>query len=76
MAQSNIVRSFRQRLLVRGFRSVHIVQHGLFYHVSYVDPVCGQLFEYGVTLGRLENCLNKRYDKLARRNDQRFPRGE
>lgn len=61
MAQDLTVMAFRKRLRIRGYRDIHIINHGYFYSVSYVEPVSGQIFSYGVTANRMLHAFSKRY---------------
>lgn len=61
MSQDLSVMAFRKRLRLRGYRDIHIINHGRFYHVSYIEPVSGQVFEYGVTVSRMINSFNRRF---------------
>lgn len=60
MSQDLRVMAFRKRLRLRGYRDIHIKQHGYLYHVMYTEPVSGQVFEYGVTPVRMACAFKKR----------------
>lgn len=49
MSQSTTVMAFRKRMRLRGYRDISIIRHGVFYHVSYIDPISGYRLECGIT---------------------------
>lgn len=59
MAQSCTVMAFRKRLRLRGFTNISIVQHGLFYHVSCIDPL-GFPTEWGIAETRMIHAFLRR----------------
>ena len=60
MSQNCTVMAFRKRLRLRGFTDISIIKHGLFYHVSYVDPLSGQRLEFGIMENRMLHAYNRR----------------
>lgn len=59
MSQPCVVNAFRKRLRLRGFRDISIISHGLFYHVSFIDPF-GFPCDFGITETRMQHVFKSR----------------